>query len=71
MTVVTSRRDVGFTIVLVSMSDNRTRVCVDTNKYAIFHFAWGMLKTRVSTTKSFLGRRCGSILIWENNVGCY
>ena len=33
---------------LVSMSENRTRVCVDTNSYTFFNFAWGMLKTRVS-----------------------
>ena len=54
MTVVTSRGGVGFTMSCagslagISMSENRTRVCVDTNSYAIFYFAWGMLKTRVS-----------------------
>ena len=33
---------------IVTMSENRTRVYVDTNSHIIFCFAWGMLKTRVS-----------------------
>ena len=33
---------------LVSMSENQTRVSVDTYCYTIFNFAWGILKTGVS-----------------------
>ena len=33
---------------LVSMSEIQTRVCDDTNSFAILNFAWGMLKTGVS-----------------------
>ena len=37
----------------VLMSENRTRVCVDTNSFNIFNFAWGTLKTRVYLPPEF------------------
>ena len=57
--------------VLVSTSENQTRVCADTNSYSTFNFAWGMLKTRVSTTSTLLDRRFGSMPFWGNNIGLF
>ena len=34
------------------MSENQARVCVDTNRFTIFSFAWGMLKTGESILPS-------------------
>ena len=59
---------------LVSISENQTRVCVDTYGYTIFNFARGMLKTGVSILPPkfcLIDRRFGSILIWGNSIGCF
>ena len=49
-------------------------VLIDTTSYTIFNFAWGMLKSRVSSyisTRILLDRGIGSILIWGNNIDCF
>ena len=67
MTIVTSRGDVGFSMCWYQCP--RIGVCHDLHSYTVFHFAWGMLKTRVSTTRILLDRRLGSITIWGNFWG--
>ena len=56
----------------VSMSDNRTRVCVDTVLSIIvtpFQFCQGHVEneTTYNTTGVLLDRRFGSILLWVNS----
>ena len=73
MTVITSKRVVGLTMCSYKCPriELGSALILIVIPGIIFHFAWGIFKTRESTIRNLLDRGCESTLIQGNNFGCF